>query len=1018
MNGKGCLNENTLNVGVHSSAKLFFEILFIFITLLLNWHYKKLTHCILVLAILLPVTLYAQYSHIVQPKESLYAIAKKYALNPLILAQNNDLDNNYNLQNGQIIFLTRKVSYLTYHTVRKGDNLQKIAKSYQYPLKKLAKINSLNSPYKLEKGQNIYFNAKHIPKLKKITQQTKKQQKIKVVKADKPSTITKTQQLIKKNTFLAKKNVALKKSNKKEYDKIMDELLEAEDILNENKKITTKVKQFSKINTDLLAPASTQQFVQLIGQAKNETLSGARFILGKKQLKVISLQDSLNMGLEQNLSIQQQQEQAQLAEHALSASKARLDPKLNLALTYSRSKQFARSEFFTREYQVQTDSYIVPDALDRFEQELQADFLQRLITNGISEEQAKIISDNVFSSLAWQDIYGADKDPVAGSFRFEVEQILRNEVFGGDPGLLTQGIFEQSITPAYNQFVQQIQTAEIFPDFYNESSFNQAYFGERNDGQRLDDSSSFLYDIEGSALSSAVVYDKTTVFDDEVEEIDGIEIPTIVIDNAIVGGDGNCIAKDGKVFIRNEQNDKWIAADPENDLAYIKSFCGYSRSNYRREEFASTDSKYVESYDLDLELEKSFWWGSQLKLNAATHKARPGYSLGNLYGRLSANSPFCSGDSDPSCLPGIFNWYSSLKLELNTPLPYAKNFGSEGNRMAVDIQLSESSLSAKKELIRQSNNTVLASISKAYWLLAKALGEIQIAQKQINILTEMKKKIIHQYQQYEVTEYNYNQVLASYENSLNQNELAWHNYLLASNQLAEQLNLAPELILIPDIREMHLQKAFLLPDSAEVIDYAMQFHPKRLVLQKQLFDKGLELRFYQNQNKPDLSLGLTQQYNQDSTVMGYNSFFESIGNLFRPDIKDFFIGINYSYPLGKRANKAAISKARLAKKQAQLALENNDLEIKVKIADSINNLDNTLQRFQFSSEQLQFAKESYEKVEQYNQQQQANDFERLQSLQTLLLAQQNYIENFIDRHLALNQLKAAKGEYACYKQNC
>jgi len=1004
MNGKRCLIKDKVVADVMKSARLNpFPPLKIREAIKLYFGKNLLLISLLLLS---PISIFAQYSHIVQPKETLYTIAQKYSLNHLTLAQTNQLDNEYTLEKGQVIFLKRKASRLTFHTVRRGDTLYAIAKSYNYPLEQLATINSLNNEYNLEKGQKIYFDQKYLPPKKKkryVPPKIEIESTKPIITGRKPQKeVEKKQSLVKSQT-----KPTVKKPIKVEPIKQLSV-----------SKPLNKKPEVARVKTDILTPQSTQEFVKLIRQAKKEVISGARFILGKKQLKILSLQQSLNLGLEKSLSIQQQKEQLFAAKHALSASEAQLDPSLNLALTYSRSRQFSRSEFFTRERQVQTDTYIVPDALDRFEQDLKDDFQKRLVASGLSGEQAEVVVNDVFASQAWQQIYGADKEPVAGSFRFEVEQILRNEVFGSDPGLLTQDIFERTITPAYESFVQEIQDADIFPDFYNENSFNSAYFGQRNGNERLDDSSSFLYDIEGAALSSAVVYDKTTVFDDEVLEIEGIEIPTIIIDNAIVGGDGNCIARDGKVFIRNEDNSKWIAADPADDLAYIKSFCGYSRSNYRREEFASTDSPYVESYDLDLELAKDFWWGSQLKINAATHKARPGYNLGNLYSALSVDSPFCLGDDDPTCLPGTFRWYSTLKLELNTPLPYSKNFGSDGNRAAVDIQLSESNLVAQDDALKQTNNMVLANISSAYWALTKALGEVQIAQKQIDILAKMKENISRQYQQREVTEYNYNQILTSYENALNQNELAWNNYLLASNLLAEQLNLAPELVLVPDLSEQHLIESFQPIAVSEAFDYALEFHPQRLFLKQKLFDKGLELRFYQNQNKPDITLGLVQQYNQDNTVMGYDSFSDSMSNLFNPDVKDFYIGLNYSYPIGNRANKAALSKARIAKQQAQSALDNNDLELKINIRDSINNLNNALARFELSSQQLKVSKESFAKVEQYSEQKQASEFERLQSLQTLLSAQQNYIDNFVDRHLALNQLKAAKGEYACYNQSC
>lgn len=144
--------------------------------------------------------------HLVEAKETLYSLSRKYNIPilPIILA--NDLQEPYGLLKGQKI----KIPEAKFHVVSDNDTLYSISRKYQVDMTSLAKINNLDPPYSIFKGKKL-----QIPFSSSYSS------------GDEGSSELKTE-LKKKDTII---------SNKK------DQILVSEKLPNENIKFTTKKKE-------------------------------------------------------------------------------------------------------------------------------------------------------------------------------------------------------------------------------------------------------------------------------------------------------------------------------------------------------------------------------------------------------------------------------------------------------------------------------------------------------------------------------------------------------------------------------------------------------------------------------------------------------------------------------------------------------------------------------------------------------------------------------------------------------
>lgn len=100
----------------------------------------------------------------VKSGDSLWGISKSYNISLNELAKTNNLKKPYTLHTGQKLIVGKeqkvlKSTNITTYTVKSGDNLISIAKMYNMQTIELAKINNLKKPYTLYVGQKLKIKA-------------------------------------------------------------------------------------------------------------------------------------------------------------------------------------------------------------------------------------------------------------------------------------------------------------------------------------------------------------------------------------------------------------------------------------------------------------------------------------------------------------------------------------------------------------------------------------------------------------------------------------------------------------------------------------------------------------------------------------------------------------------------------------------------------------------------------------------------------------------------------------------
>ena len=97
--------------------------------------------------------------HVVQPGETLSAIALRYGLSVTILAQRNDITNPNLIYSGQVLRLTTAAVSQAIHVVQPGESLSLIGTGYGIPWTQIQLANSLINPHLIEPGQRLVIPA-------------------------------------------------------------------------------------------------------------------------------------------------------------------------------------------------------------------------------------------------------------------------------------------------------------------------------------------------------------------------------------------------------------------------------------------------------------------------------------------------------------------------------------------------------------------------------------------------------------------------------------------------------------------------------------------------------------------------------------------------------------------------------------------------------------------------------------------------------------------------------------------
>ncbi|MBF0145974.1 MAG: TolC family protein [Magnetococcales bacterium] len=359
---------------------------------------------------------------------------------------------------------------------------------------------------------------------------------------------------------------------------------------------------------------------------------------------------------------------------------------------------------------------------------------------------------------------------------------------------------------------------------------------------------------------------------------------------------------------------------------------------------------------------------------------------------------------------GEREWSSQLSLGINSALPFTKNFGAHGFGSVVQVEKTTLDYNKSRSSRRMQENMLLRDTMESYWFLVRNLLMVLSAIEHRSLLEQRLVRVDRLYQAQRATEYDRLQTEADVEDARNREEIAWNEWLIRANELAELLNLSSEQIILPQgFREEFARER--TPDDREVLQVAMErradLHAARIDVQKADVEKNYRIQ----QLLPDVSLVAAYNILGKGTraLFGYDDFGSSVEALATPDERSYIVGLVYSYPLEQRAEKARHANASSAQTQAMDRLRQVELQVADDVTTALADSRGSQSRIGLARMELELAEMALEGAKRMRAMERVPEFEVLQRQRLLFDARLNLIQALIDRRQSWVNLNYAQG---------
>ncbi len=359
---------------------------------------------------------------------------------------------------------------------------------------------------------------------------------------------------------------------------------------------------------------------------------------------------------------------------------------------------------------------------------------------------------------------------------------------------------------------------------------------------------------------------------------------------------------------------------------------------------------------------------------------------------------------------GDQEWASTLSVGLNMPLPYTKNFGSEGFGTAVQIKQASFDYEKSQSAQAAQVNQTLKDAIGAYWSLVRSQLTVLSAVEQRNLLEQRMEQVQRLYQVQRVTEYDRVQTETDLEDARNQEEIAWNSWVARANELAEQLNLTPELLVIPHGYRDELA-ADVIPDDQSVAQTALEHRTEIRSAQIDVQKAELEKNYRAQQLLPDVAFSAS--YNAlgkgSAALFGYDSFGSSISALATPDERNYLVGLVYTIPFENRAEKARHAMANSARTQAMDRASLMEMQVARDVTNGLAKAHGSEERVKMARAAVRLADEALRTAERLRVMERVTEFELLQRQRSLFEARADLIEALTERRQSWVDLQFAQG---------
>lgn len=400
-------------------------------------------------------------------------------------------------------------------------------------------------------------------------------------------------------------------------------------------------------------------------------------------------------------------------------------------------------------------------------------------------------------------------------------------------------------------------------------------------------------------------------------------------------------------------------------------------------------------------LTQPFSWGGVVSGSlSSTYRKKNTYTVGLLDSYITESDPFGFKSRMP--------WTSSASVSFSTPVPFTRYFGQHGSQANLDITQARSSEKIRRAQRMSTRNSVLETVTKAYWDLVESVEDLKTLTAHRRILDEMYERTRRLYEGHRTTAYDMDQVEAELGNLLNREEIAWNTYLARSNAILSLIDNDLDEVLVP-VAAGGLSGRGPEIDQDKAYEVALENNPDIGIGLEDLAASRAARKFRENQVLPNLSLSLSYTLSQVDNSYGYETWEDSISHVFSPDKSELFVGFRYTVPLWKRAEMAALNSARVAEKQASDRVRQTRNSVVRRVGSALNDVMSSEALIDYTASDLRLATLAYEKARDLHQRGLVTKFDLLSKLDDLRTARQANISARITRRKAEAELLSAQG---------
>lgn len=355
-------------------------------------------------------------------------------------------------------------------------------------------------------------------------------------------------------------------------------------------------------------------------------------------------------------------------------------------------------------------------------------------------------------------------------------------------------------------------------------------------------------------------------------------------------------------------------------------------------------------------------------------------------------------------------WTNQFGAGIFLPLPGSKFFGDYAVA-DVSLRVADTNQLAAFWQIASLINDTLLQVEQGYWnlVLRKKIYEATVeTRERVRALAVKTDRL---FASQEATRYDKAKIDAQMSTLRRQEQEALNNYLVASNAMANLLDLDKDTILLPAGYESKVAQSMTI-ERQQALQQGVERNPRIRLAEVSRNIAAVLHEQSRVQLGPDVSATATFSRNQSNSVFGYEKPLDAFGQVFRPDSRTQTYALNYNRPWDNRAANANYLQAEARLRQQELLLGQTRRSISSQITLAVTNLQSARQRTELAAQARDLAARVFERAERQRALGVVGDFEVIVKSIELLNADLEFQTTLLGRKISEAAVHAAIGSLA------